>query len=523
MTLFDAYLMVDWSAAARPKEREGSIWIALVVRTPRGPRLRVLENPPTRQQAHRRLGDLLADLLAEGRRVLAGFDFPFGYPEGTACALGLKDPPWRALWKHLATEVADGADNANNRFEVANQMNMRMPGTKGPFWGHPPGHGPFRHLGPKRPQAHEAWPAEKRACERRVPTAQPVWKLFGRGSVGGQALTGIPVLDSLRHDRRLVESCRVWPFETGLRPLAGDDTGRRVVLAEIYPSLVRPDPARGGVKDALQVQAIAGHLARLDEDGALAALFAGAPELGDGERRHVEQEEGWILGVGRPDLWASGVKVDVDGLFAGQHAHVDEPGAIYRRSRRIIENEADLSRLPADRRELALRLIHACGMIDLAGDIAVSKRALERGRRALAAGKPVVVDVEMVARGIAARRLPAANRVLCKVASEAAARRAERLGMTRSAAAIDLLAGDIAGAVVAIGNAPTALYRLLEIVAAGAEPPALVIGMPVGFVGAAESKRALADSGLEHIVVHGRRGGSALAAAAVNALVADLP
>ena len=522
MTLFDAYLMVDWSAAARPKRGKGSIWIALVVRTPRGPRLRALENPSTRQEARRRLDDLLADLLAEGRRVLAGFDFPFGYPEGTACALGLKDRPWRALWKHLATEVEDGADNANNRFEVADRMNAIMKDAEGPFWGHPPGHGPFGHLGPKRPQAHEARPAEKRACERRVPTAQPVWKLSGAGSVGGQALTGIPVLDSLRHDQ-LVESCRVWPFETGLRPLAGDDTGRRVVLAEIYPSLVTPVSAHETVKDALQVQAIAGHLARLDEEGALAAMFAGSPELGDDERRHVEQEEGWILGVDRPGMKAEGVEVDVDGLFAGQHAHVDEPGAIYRRSRRIIENEADLSRLPADRRELALRLIHACGMIDLAGDIAVSKRALERGRRALAAGKPVVVDVEMVARGIAARRLPAANRVLCKVASEAAARRAERLGMTRSAAAIDLLAGDIAGAVVAIGNAPTALYRLLEIVAAGAEPPALVIGMPVGFVGAAESKRALAASGLEHIVVHGRRGGSALAAAAVNALVADLP
>ena len=521
MTLFDAYLMVDWSAAARPKEGEGSIWIALAVRTPRGPRLRVLENPPTRQQAHRRLGDLLADLLAEGRRVLAGFDFPFGYPEGTACALGLKDPPWRALWKHLATEVEDGTDNANNRFEAADRMNARMEDVDGPFWGRPQTRR-FATLAPTLPARYDR-PAEKRACERRVPAAQPVWKLFGRGSVGGQALTGIPVLDSLRHDRRLVESCRVWPFETGLRPLAGDDTGRRVVLAEIYPSLVTPVSAHETVKDALQVQAIAGHLARLDEEGALAALFAGAPELGDGERRHVEQEEGWILGVGRPDLWASGVKVDVDGLFAEQHAHVDEPGAIYRRSRRIIENEADLSRLPADRRELALRLIHACGMIDLAGDIAVSEHALERGRRALAAGKPVVVDVEMVARGIAARRLPAANRVLCKVASKAAARRAERLGMTRSAAAIDLLAGDIAGAVVAIGNAPTALYRLLEIVAAGAEPPALVIGMPVGFVGAAESKRALAASGLEHIVVHGRRGGSALAAAAVNALVADLP
>ena len=522
MTLFDAYLMVDWSAAAKRKTKEESIWIALAVRTPRGPRLWALDNPPTRQEARRRLGDLLADLLAEGRRVLAGFDFPFGYPEGTACALGLKDRPWRALWKHLATKVEDGADNANNRFEVADRMNARMEDVDGPFWGRPQTRR-FATLAPTLPARYDR-PAEKRACERRVPTAQPVWKLSGAGSVGGQALTGIPVLDSLRHDPCLVESCRVWPFETGLRPLTGDDTGRRpAVLAEIYPSLVKPVSARKAVKDSLQVQAMAGHLARLDEESALAAMFAGSPELGDGERRHVEQEEGWILGVGRPDLWASGVEVDVDGLFAGQHAHVDEPGAIYRRSRRIIENEADLSRLPADRRELALRLIHACGMIDLAGDIAVSKRALERGRRALAAGKPVVVDVEMVARGIAARRLPAANRVLCKVASEAAARRAERLGMTRSAAAIDLLAGDIAGAVVAIGNAPTALYRLLEIVAAGAEPPALVIGMPVGFVGAAESKRALAASGLEHIVVHGRRGGSALAAAAVNALVADLP
>ena len=203
-------------------------------------------------------------------------------------------------------------------------------------------------------------------------------------------------------------------------------------------------------------------------------------------------------------------------------AYLNDGEAIRAESRRIIEAEADLAVLPPALRPLAVRLVHACGMTDIVADLEASEGALERGRRALGAGAPILCDVEMVAKGVARRRLPAANRIVCKVATAAAARRAARLGATRSWAAVDLMAADLDGAVVAVGNAPTALFRVLELAAAGGPRPALAIGMPVGFVGAAESKRALAGSGLDYIAVHGRRGGSALAAAAVNALMGGI-
>jgi len=207
---------------------------------------------------------------------------------------------------------------------------------------------------------------------------------------------------------------------------------------------------------------------------------------------------------------------------ADDHPYLSDPDAIYRESRRIIEAEADLSGLSEEVRPLAVRLIHACGMIDLVDDLDVSAGAVRIGRGALEAGAPVLCDVEMVARGIIAERLPAQNQVICTLNSARVPTLAKRHKTTRSAAAVELWGDDLDGAVVAIGNAPTALFHLLEVVADGAARPALVIGMPVGFVGAAESKRALAASGVAHIVVHGRRGGSALAAAAVNGLVGGI-
>jgi len=205
-----------------------------------------------------------------------------------------------------------------------------------------------------------------------------------------------------------------------------------------------------------------------------------------------------------------------------ERTYLRDPEAIYRESRRLIEAEADLAGLADDARQLAVRLIHACGMTDLVGDLDVSPGAIGLGRGALEAGAAVLCDVEMVARGIVAERLPAANRIICTLNSARVPTLAKRHRTTRSAAAVDLWGDDLEGAVVAIGNAPTALFHLLEVVADGAPRPALVIGMPVGFVGAAEAKRALAESCLAYVTVHGRRGGSALAAAAVNALLGGI-
>jgi precorrin-8X/cobalt-precorrin-8 methylmutase len=201
--------------------------------------------------------------------------------------------------------------------------------------------------------------------------------------------------------------------------------------------------------------------------------------------------------------------------------YVRDGAEIYRRSFSVIRAEADLAGFPADVARVVVRMIHSCGMTDLPADVGYSVGVVRAARAALLGGAPVLCDAQMVASGITRRRLPAHNEVVCTLGDPAVPTLAERLGTTRSAAALDLWSSRLPGAVVAIGNAPTALFRLLELLAAGAGRPAAVFGIPVGFVGAAESKLALARSGLEYLVVHGRRGGSAMTAAAVNAVASE--
>ena len=201
--------------------------------------------------------------------------------------------------------------------------------------------------------------------------------------------------------------------------------------------------------------------------------------------------------------------------------YVRDGAEIYRRSFAAIRAEADLARFPADVARVVVRMIHSCGMTDLPADVGYSDGVVKAARDALLGGAPVLCDAQMVASGITRRRLPAGNEVVCTLSDPAVPSLAGRLGTTRSAAALDLWASRLAGAVVAIGNAPTALFRLLELVDAGAGRPAAVLGIPVGFVGAAESKVALSQSGLEYLAVHGRRGGSAMTVAAVNAIASE--
>jgi precorrin-8X/cobalt-precorrin-8 methylmutase len=195
--------------------------------------------------------------------------------------------------------------------------------------------------------------------------------------------------------------------------------------------------------------------------------------------------------------------------------------AIYRQSFATIRAEAELGGLPDDVARVAVRMIHACGQVDLVRDLAFSPDVVAVAREALHAGAPVLCDAEMVASGITRRRLPKDNDVVCTLNDARTPALAADLGTTRTAAALELWGDRLDGAVVAIGNAPTALFHLLEMVERGAPRPAAVLGIPVGFVGALESKDALAASDLEHLVVRGRRGGSAITAAAVNAIASE--
>lgn len=204
--------------------------------------------------------------------------------------------------------------------------------------------------------------------------------------------------------------------------------------------------------------------------------------------------------------------------------HIRDPAEIYRLSFETIRREADLSRFSNELQDVAVRLIHACGMVDILDDLVMSSNAAEAGKAALRKGRPIVCDVEMVRNGIIRRLLPDGLPVLCGLSDARTQEIARNEGTTRSAAAFKVLSEDIAGGIVAVGNAPTALFHLLEMIERGAAPPALIVGIPVGFVGAAESKDALIENAgnIPYVTVRGRRGGSAMAAAVVNAIAGGL-
>lgn len=293
MTLFDRYIVVDWSASARPKQGRDSIWIA-DLSTKGGSRRIRYDNPSTRHEALRILMGRMGKGLAAGQRILAGFDFPFGYPRGTAARLGLSGSPWRALWDLLESEIEDAEDNRNNRFQVAARLNRQLTGEPFPFWGCPESQQSAMLRGRKlRPHAAHDLP-ERRYADELVSGAQPVWKLYTTGSVGSQILMGLPILSRLR--RFLAPYGHVWPFETGLAPPAGLPTPC-AILAEVYPSLWPFIVRRDEIKDKAQVRTAVRALHDSDVEGTLARFFHGPAGLSAAERTAIETEEAWILGA----------------------------------------------------------------------------------------------------------------------------------------------------------------------------------------------------------------------------------
>jgi hypothetical protein len=295
--LFSAYVIVDWSAAAKPTTGADSVWIGVLKRDVRFRLTFEAHNPATRQEAEAKLATILDDLKKRGERALVGFDFPLGFPRGFSAALALKgEHPWRAVWDQVAKMVKDKADNTNNRFGAAAEINRRLTGGPFPFWGCPP-RDTLTTLQPKRTRDHgpDDLP-EFRHADLAAKGAASIWKLYYNGSVGGQALVGIPAVRRLRDARG--EAVKVWPFETGFKALAEDDlAGVEAVIAEVYPSLVKATPAPGEVKDAAQVRALAEHFAKLDETGKLAALFGPSKTAPADLVVDAETEEGWILGA----------------------------------------------------------------------------------------------------------------------------------------------------------------------------------------------------------------------------------
>jgi precorrin-8X/cobalt-precorrin-8 methylmutase len=313
--LFDVMVMVDWSANSAPKTGTDSIWAAsLDVATGRVE----VRNHPTRAQAERSIRDLL--VASAHQRVLVGFDFPFGYPSGAAAVLGDErhrssdagpavSTAWSRIWHHLAEQITDDHRNRNNRFAVAAHFNSLIAPDPGPFWGCPPAQSCETlntHKRHRFPVIGSGGPIEEyRLVERQLLTQgrRPfsVWQTLYAGSVGGQALVGIPIVARLVNDPVLASRSSVWPFTTGL---TGDPTGASpgaIVFAEVWPSLPQVDLTRHPIKDAAQVIGLCEWFAAADARGDLAQMFA--PPLAAREASEVVGEEGWILGVHpmRPD------------------------------------------------------------------------------------------------------------------------------------------------------------------------------------------------------------------------------
>lgn len=296
--LFSAYVIVDWSAAAKPTTGADSVWIGVLKRDVRFRMAFESFNPSTRAEAEKRLTAILEDLKKRSERALVGFDFPLGFPRGFAAALKLPgEQPWRAAWDQVDKMVKDKADNTNNRFGVASEVNRRLTGGPFPFWGCPPKDA-LTTLQPKRTRAHgpDDLP-EFRHADLAAKGAASIWKLYYNGSVGGQAILGMPVVRRMKLARG--EAMKTWPFETGFKALTEADlAGVDVVAAEVYPSLLKPQGAPGEVKDLTQVRTTAEHFARLDEANRLGALFGPPKDTAADVVLDAEREEGWILGAG---------------------------------------------------------------------------------------------------------------------------------------------------------------------------------------------------------------------------------
>ncbi len=290
--LFDNYIMIDWSAASKPNTGSDSIWIGVLKRDVRLQLRFEHFNPPTRKEAIEIIINELQGFEKRGDKTLVGFDFAFGYPKGTALALGI-EANWRGMSGFLSKEFIDKPDNDNNRFQLASKMNRLMSGANSPFWGTPP---KFVNsfLSAKKPAALAKIP-EMRIADIDGSVASSVFKLYAPGSVGSQTITGIPYVAKLREK---FPNSRIWPFEIGFEPLNREGLENiDIVFAETYPSMLKTKPLAGETKDLAQIRALALHFAELDDGHKLGAVFGGKRKFSDEEIEKITSEEAYILGI----------------------------------------------------------------------------------------------------------------------------------------------------------------------------------------------------------------------------------
>ncbi len=299
MNIFDSYVIVDWSSSNKPNTGKDSIWYCQIIWKDGEIAIKNLKNPSTRHQAFNEIREILIQSKDKNHRTLVGFDFSYGYPSGFSKYLGLEqENKWLSIWRHIDSLIVDNIDNENNRFEVANKINDLLSGANYPFWGCPSSETRENLTSTKAEKPLHFEIDDFRITEKKIQRAQSVWKLFYSGSVGGQVLTGIPKLWNLYKDKELFKYSIVWPFETGLHHINQDKLKNKLIVhAEIYPSIIDINADNNEAKDKAQVRELASHFAKLDKDNKLGELFAGPMNLTFDERKIIEDEEGWILGV----------------------------------------------------------------------------------------------------------------------------------------------------------------------------------------------------------------------------------
>ena len=291
--LFNAYVIVDWSAASKPGSGTDLIRIGVMKRDVRFRLTFESFALATRAEAEKKLLAILDDFKKRSERAFLGFNFPLGFPYGLAEALKLPGEPWSAVWDFLDKMVKDKADNTNNRFAVGSEINRRTTGGPFPFWGCAP-RDTLTTLQPKRP--HEHGPGdlpEFRHADLAVKGAS-IWKLYYAGSIGGHAILGIPMLRRLKKTRAV----KTWPFETGFKAITEADLdGMEALAAEVRIGLVPAQPLPGEAKELAPVRALAERVAKLDEAGKLGAAFTAPKDLAPAQVAAAEREEGWILNL----------------------------------------------------------------------------------------------------------------------------------------------------------------------------------------------------------------------------------
>ena len=295
--LFHAYIIVHWSAASKATTGADSVWIGVLKRDVRFRLSFEAHNPPTRAKAEELIVALLEDRAKRRERTFIGFAFPLGFPKGLAAGLKLPgETPWRAVWDQLAKMTKDKLDNTNNRFGVGSEINRRLTDGPFPFWGCPP-RDTLTTLQPKRPRPHGPGDLpEFRGVDAVQKEVGSIWKLYYNGSIGGHAILGIPMARRLKLAREAAFA--VWPFETGFRNLTESDlTGVEVVAAEVSLAGFATPPAPGESKETTQVRGMAEHLARLDDTGAMGAVFAAPKGVSAEVLEDATREEGWVLSV----------------------------------------------------------------------------------------------------------------------------------------------------------------------------------------------------------------------------------